>query len=352
MKKKILIIDDSTLMRRVLSDIINESENYQVCLVAPDGVEGLKIVEDERFKDINIIFLDIHMPRMGGIEFLRILKQKGIVRNIVVFSSVATNDCEDTIEALDLGALEFVKKPEGILTNKQEFAKQIISLLDAINSKEQYISNTYDAKNAVSHSKEKHEVKFANASLVAIACSTGGPKALQCVIPKLSKNINCPVLIVQHMPKGFTNSLAERLNDISDITVSEAKDGDILEPGHVYIAKGGQHMKLSKDNVLHISLTDDAPVGGLRPYANYMYESIIDTPLDNILCVVLTGMGADGTEGIRKLNKRKNIYVISQDEPSCTVYGMPRSVAESGLTNEVCALEDIARAILNKTGVQ
>lgn len=188
--------------------------------------------------------------------------------------------------------------------------------------------------------------------LVAIASSTGGPKALQGLIPKLPANLNAPVLIVQHMPEGFTEALAGRLDSLSGISVTEAVEGETLEKGHVYLSRGGRHMNAVKQagrQVIHY--TDEPPREGVRPCANYMYESLMDSGYEQIICVVLTGMGADGTEGIRNLKTKKDITVIAQNEETCTVYGMPRSIVLAGLADKEMPLEQIANEIIKNVGV-
>lgn len=189
--------------------------------------------------------------------------------------------------------------------------------------------------------------------LVLIASSTGGPKALHNVIPKLDKNLDAPVVIVQHMPKGFTASLAERLNDMSDISVSEAKDGEILQKSHVYIARGGIHLQLNKDSKGRLIFKENSmePVNGLRPCANITFESVVPLSVDYILCAVLTGMGADGYEGIKKLKERQKIYTIAQNADTCVVYGMPKTIVENGMADIVLPLEDISKEIIRKVGV-
>lgn len=192
----------------------------------------------------------------------------------------------------------------------------------------------------------------AGKKVVAIASSTGGPKALQTLIPLLPANLNAPVLIVQHMPAGFTEALAARLNTLSPISVKEAAEGDVLEPGWVYLARGGRHMQAVRSGVRHlIHYTDEPPREGVRPCANYMYESLAACGYDEVVCAVLTGMGADGTAGINNLKKKKKVAVFAQNEASCAVYGMPRSIVLSGLTGEGIPLEQIAQEIIKNVGV-
>lgn len=192
----------------------------------------------------------------------------------------------------------------------------------------------------------------AGKKVVAIASSTGGPKALQTLIPLLPANLNAPVMIVQHMPEGFTQALAARLDTLSPISVKEAAEGDELTPGWVYLARGGRHMEAVKNGARHlIHYMDAPPREGVRPCANYMYESLISCDFDEVVCAVLTGMGADGTEGIRNLKTKKKVTVFAQSEGTCAVYGMPRSIVVSGLSGEGMSLERIAQEIIKNVGV-
>jgi two-component system chemotaxis response regulator CheB len=196
--------------------------------------------------------------------------------------------------------------------------------------------------------------KHVRNKLVVIASSTGGPKALHQVIPKLDKNLDAPVVVVQHMPKGFTASLAQRLDELSEVTVSEAIAGERLEKGHVYIARGGLHLRICKNSqgMLEIQETEEPPVGGLRPCANLTFESIQACSLDYIVCAVLTGMGADGCKGVQILKKKHDVYTIAQSRETCVVYGMPKAIVENNLADIVLPLDEIGKEINNKTGVR
>lgn len=194
--------------------------------------------------------------------------------------------------------------------------------------------------------------KCAGSKIVAIACSTGGPKALQQVIPFLPQNLAAPVLIVQHMPAGFTEALAGRLNTLSAISVKEAADGDVLEQGKAYLARGGRHMMAEYKLGRHvIKYMDEPPREGVRPCANYMYESLAYCNYDEVVCIVMTGMGADGTAGIKYLREKKKVTVVAQDEKTSTVYGMPRSVTVAGLSQKEVPLEQLANEIIKNVGV-
>ena len=367
MGRKFLIIDDSALMRRVISDIIKQISDYEVLDLAFNGLEGFdKLVAKPGYYDL--VILDINMPRMNGLEVLENLRKNNMNETVVVVSTVVKEGAAETIKALELGAVDFLTKPENFYEVKSDsFSSQLLSLIEVVtgndikkNNLAKPIESAVPVKKPSLAKAGKSEVVKAESRerskgdcIVGLACSTGGPKSLQYVINKLPKNLAAPVVLVQHMPKGFTASLAKRLDMISEIKVTEAVDGDVLENGHVYIAPGGTHIRVEYVNGKHIIRYDDSPaVGGLKPYANIMYESLIDTNYKEYVCVVLTGMGADGTKGITSLKKSgKNTYVISQDEETCVVYGMPRSIYEAGQTDEVQPLEKIAESITKNVGV-
>ena len=200
---------------------------------------------------------------------------------------------------------------------------------------------------------KKNPRKVTGSKIVAIASSTGGPKALQAVIPRLPASLDAPVLLVQHMPPGFTSSFAERLNDLSQLKVKEAREGEELQNGTVYVSMGGMHMNVKNTAGKYtIHYSDEPAREGVKPCANYMYESLIDSHFDEVVCVVMTGMGADGTAGIRNLEARKKVYVIAQDQESCVVYGMPKNVINAGLSDRVVPLDQLAQEIALSVGVK
>lgn len=200
---------------------------------------------------------------------------------------------------------------------------------------------------------ENSRRKTGGRKLVALACSTGGPKALQSVIPYLKADLDAPMVLVQHMPEGFTKAMSDRLNELSKVRVKEAENNEILEKGTVYVAPGGRHLKVARAKEGHkIVLGDEPEVGGLRPCADIMYESLKSCAFDEVTCVILTGMGADGTKGIQSLMKKVAVYVISQDAASCVVYGMPKAAYEAGLVDEVVPLNEVAQSIMKNVGVK
>lgn len=381
--KKILVVDDSALMRRVMFDIINADGNLRAENYATNGVEALEVLSSgEKF---DAIVLDINMPKMNGLDFLRELRTRRMQEKVLIVSTLAKEGAIETIQALELGAFDFVTKPDSLAEAKGPgFGARLVEMLYVATGLSQGISKSpgdqqgtagtrmtarpgtdreassgvksfakpVRAKGNIPHSKKP--AGSGTKKLVALACSTGGPKALQYVIPFLPKNLDASVLLVQHMPAGFTASLAKRLDELSQITVKEASHGEVLQKGTVYIAKGGSQMRLiEKGRQEHtLSVTVEAARNGLKPCADIMYESLMKSSFDEITCVVMTGMGADGTKGILQLEQTNKIYVIAQDEPTCTVYGMPKAVAESGAVDEVVSLKKIASAITEHVGVR
>lgn len=189
--------------------------------------------------------------------------------------------------------------------------------------------------------------------IVAIAVSTGGPKALQHVIPKLPADLDAPVLLVQHMLAGFTKDLAKRLDQLSRIEVREATDYVAIKKGCVYIARGGLHMNYAASMGMGTLYYSDQPNRqGVKPCSDYLFESLVSSPFDEVVCVVMTGMGSDATEGIINLAKKKKIFVIAQDRESCTVYGMPRSIIEAKKADKIVPLDQIAQEIIKRVGVK
>ena len=355
--KKILIIDDSALMRTVLSDIINADSRFQVVDKAKDGIEGLELLKKNTY---DAVVLDINMPRMDGITMLKEVQKAKIRAKIMMASTDTKEGAKVTMDALDLGALDFVHKPDRASECRgEDFTKHFINTLAAVaESKAPVISSKAFSFEDAKESRKVVELVTKSASkitgnrIVAIASSTGGPRALQAVIPKLPKNLKTPVVLVQHMPEGFTASLAERLDSLSEVKVKEAAEGDTLQPGWVYISRGGKHMHIVKSGgKSSIHYVDGPTREGVRPCANFMYESLMESDYDEICCVVLTGMGADGTEGIKNLKSKKKVYVIGQEESTCTVYGMPKAVATAGLVDQVVKLDNVAQEIIMHVGV-
>ena len=395
MKKKILIVDDSALMRRVLCDIINSDERFEVVDTAVDGLEGFKLIVDNKY---DAVVLDVYMPRMTGLQMLEELQKAHVPCKVMMASTTTGEGARETMTALELGAIDFIKKPENVADARHsEFRERFLGILNAVacataprpirrttttatpgkftarydvnfhttaeklaearrgtgTSATAARQSTFGSQSASVPTKAPEKpTPLSQNKIVAIASSTGGPRALQDVIPYLPADLGAPVLLVQHMPKGFTKSLAERLDEVSKIRVTEAVNGEKICNGHVYIAQGGIHMNLEKRrDGYYIKFSDEPAREGVKPCANYMYESLSGSDFGEIVCVVMTGMGADGTAGIKNLSQKKKIHVIGQNEETSTVYGMPKAIANTGLVNEVVPLEKIAEHITKNVGV-
>lgn len=358
MPKKILIVDDSALMRRVLCDIIDSDKRFQVTGRATNGLEAFDLLSRNQY---DAVVLDVNMPKMNGLQLLEELRKFKIPARVMMASTDTREGAKTTLDALELGALDFIHKPDSAVDCRVDtFKNELLRILDVVvNSK----LPVYESREKLRESRQttsrmvdiarKFSGRTPGTKIVAIASSTGGPKALQSVIPRLPAELDAPVLLVQHMPKGFTASLAERLNDLSAIGVKEAQEGDELKNGMVYVAMGGKHMNVKNTAGRYtIHYSDEPNREGVKPCANYMYESLAGSRYDKIVCVVMTGMGADGTAGIKNLKEEKKVHVISQDQETCTVYGMPKSIVNAGLSDQVVPLEQIAQEIILNVGVK
>ena len=353
MKSNILIVDDSALLRRVECDIINSDNKLQATDTCKDGLEALEKLRTQKY---DAVILDINMPRMNGLEVLSHLQKESIKTPVVVVSTLTIEGADEAIKSLELGAFDFVTKPNNIIEAKgNQFKETLLRVVYAavrITPAHSASRNLTVVEKKAGAIVNKHKAAGSN-KIVAIASSTGGPKALQSVIPFLPAELLAPVVLVQHMPAGFTKSMAERLNELSQVQVKEASNGEVLKNGVVYIAPGGTHIAIKKSGASHvISFNDMPPISGLKPCANIMFDSLTSSNYDEVVCVVLTGMGADGTNGILSLGKSKPIYVIAQDEKSSVVYGMPRAIYEAGVVDEVVTLSDVAKAITKNVGVK
>lgn len=377
MEKKVLIVDDSALMRRMMSDIINSKEYLTVADTASSGISALELLNEGKHYDI--ILSDIKMPKMDGVEFLKQLNHRRIHIPVLIVSSIASESAKETIQALELGAFDFVKKPNGSVGKEfREFEQNLITRIYyacGMYNKELELEPEPEPKpkpkpepkkEKISHPTEDKKPsrskgvilevlnkKGDNKSLVVIASSTGGPRALQSVIPLFPKDFPYPVVVIQHMPTGFTTSLATRLNEMSPIHVKEAEDGELLEKGTVYIAQGGKQCELLQTGkgVYRISENDKPARGGLKPCADIFFESLVDTSIENLYCIVLTGMGADASKGIKLVKKQKNVKVIAQNQETCVVYGMPRAAKMEGIVDSMVPLLDVTATLIKKIGV-
>lgn len=341
---RVVVTDDSTLMRRVLADGLAEL-GLTVVGQAGSGEEALSLCE--RLAP-DVLTLDLAMPGMDGVAVLRALRASRSPIPVVVVSSF-TNGAR-AVEALAEGAVELVAKPEPG-DSLPQFLRDLAGKLriaaaarvDRTVGRAGTAANGHRARWGGGRPGAQRATKRA----VVIACSTGGPKALADVVPKLPAQVGEGMLIVQHMPAGFTASLAERLDRMSAIRVSEARDGLALDPGAAYLAPGGAHLRLTPAK--RTSISSEEPIGGLRPRADLTIRDSAAAYGERLLLVVLTGMGSDGVEGAAEV-KRRGGRVICEAESSCVVYGMPRAVVEAGLADLVVPLCEMSEAIAGEAG--
>lgn len=359
-KKKLLIVDDSAFMRKLITDFFSESKLIEVVGIARNGKDAIQKIKSLQ---PDVVTMDVEMPVMNGIDALKEIMAKTPVA-IVMLSSTTQKGTESTLLAMEYGAVDFVAKPSGTISLdlhkiKEELVEKVENAANVsiIKMNSQLSGNkktnifievpTVTKPSTLVKSKLKSWNKQ-NKKMVLIGTSTGGPRALQEVITKLPKNIQAPVLIVQHMPAGFTKSLADRLNQLSEIEVKEAENGDILRNGYAYIAPGGYHLRLNRmGNVYTIVLDNmEPPRAGHRPSVDVLFEDNSKYNDFDKIAVIMTGMGSDGSSGLRKLEENGNVAAIAESSNTCIVYGMPKAAIETNLVNEVVDLENIAQAIL------
>ncbi|ACL76374.1 protein-glutamate methylesterase/protein-glutamine glutaminase [Ruminiclostridium cellulolyticum] len=345
---KVLIVDDSAFMRKVLSDMLNSDKSISVVGTAVDGRDALEKIH-HLYPDV--VTLDVDMPVMDGINCLKQIMQK-IPKPVIMFGSETEYGTEMTIRALDEGAVDFVVKPKNIFDIKNESKRneiiEKITIAKNIRLKSIQKKMIDNDKRVTARSKKPVE------NIIAIGSSTGGPKALQTVIPYLPRDMSIAVLVVQHMPPGFTKSLAERLDSKSDLIVKEATHREKVLEGYAYIAPGDSHMKVqsSANGDIIIHLDKSPPVGGHRPSVDVMMTSLSETGFENIIGVILTGMGADGSAGIKKLKEVNKSFIIAQDEETSVVYGMPKMAVQTGAVDKIVSLDKIPGEIIQYLGVR
>ncbi len=341
---RVLVVDDSAVVRKVVTEAIESDPALSVVGTARNGVEALAKIAD---LNPDIMTLDIEMPEMDGIETLRRLRDPRSDLPIVMLSNLTVRGSTATLDALALGARDYVAKP----SNTGSVAETLVRLHQELLPKLKALGIRKDparqAKPAPTNSRSigsfgdrKNPV-----NALVIASSTGGPIALESVLSKLSHPLAVPAFIVQHIPPVFSDLLAQRLDDRSPCTVTEASEGDMAKPGTVYLAPGGKHMRLEKTaRGIEVRLSEDDPIQHCRPAADALFASAVDIDGGDLLGVVLTGMGQDGLNGSRRICAAGG-SVLAQDEASSVVWGMPGAVAESELANEIIPLDQVAHRI-------
>ncbi len=367
---KVLVVDDTQVYRMVVSETIKTIPGAELAGTAASGEEALQKLQSG---SIDLVLLDVNMPGMDGIETLGHIKSRYPRVTVVMVSAVSTQGANVTVEALNRGALEFIRKPKGAnaAENLKQLKNDLTHVAYLVTSGSTTTSKVGTAAPGIPHTvplaapapgpvpKVQPAVRTTTAvapapssiSVLAVAVSTGGPNALSEMIPRLRADLPVPVVIVQHMPPMFTNALAKNLDAKAPIYVKEAVINETLRPGTVYIAPGGKHMYIRRAQNAHIiGLNEEPHENGCRPAADVLFRSLVSNynPGD-VLAVVMTGMGSDGLKGVQELSK-KNCYTLTQSESSCVVYGMPHAVDAAGLSNESVDLKNLAERINQLVG--
>jgi len=358
----ILIVDDSLIFRKIVQKCLDGEDDIKVVGSVRNGVKAIEFIKKER---PDLVTLDIEMPEMNGIQTLSAVQEINAANDhadpigVIMLSAFTKKGADITIKALEAGAFDFITKPEGNdqQRNFSTLRRQLLAKIRYFTSRriasqnkqcppvmprpEEVIPEKIEIKEPISritHTKYK---------AIMIGVSTGGPRALMSVIPELCQRTNIPIMIVQHMPPKFTESLAESLNAKARFQVVEAYNNQTIQNEHVYIAPGGRHMLVKKKGAdIFIQTNEEPPVQGCRPSVDVLFESASHIYGGDAIAVILTGMGTDGTDGLSYL-KQRGVYVIAQDEASSVVWGMPGSAVRAGLVNDVQPLEKIPECIAN-----
>ncbi|WP_027937575.1 protein-glutamate methylesterase/protein-glutamine glutaminase [Anaeroarcus burkinensis] len=343
---RILIVDDSAFMRKLLSDLFAGEKDFVVVDTARNGKEA---VEKTKLLQPDLVTLDVEMPIMDGLEALRLIMQE-TPTPVMMVSSLTKAGADATMRALDLGAVDFIAKTNGPISSIQDIRQEILA-----KAREAVLVNVRRlARPQTTPITPRSVLPFGGGGggaqgtdkIVAIGTSTGGPRALQEIITRLPKNLPCGVLIVQHMPPGFTRSLAERLNSLSDVQVKEAEPNEPIRPGWVYIAPGDHHMRVERSGGQKIlRLSQDPLVGGHRPAVDPMFDSVAQSYGKQTVAVLLTGMGHDGAQGMKKIKEHQG-FTIAEDQSTSVVFGMPKSAIELGVVDRVVPLQAVAAEII------
>jgi two-component system chemotaxis response regulator CheB len=353
---KVMIVDDSPLMRKILTSICEQDSRLSVVGTARNGEVALDRIKEY---DPDVVTMDVQMPKMDGLATLKAIIKAHPVP-VVMISSVTQKGAQQTFDCLDAGAVDFVDKPSG--GDPQEVEQKAELILDKIVNAAQakHISRLrlkHTSSNLRTRTENLIDKSIKSLSplserAVAIGISTGGPVSIMEVIPELPANLPCPVFMVQHMPPGFTKSFAQRLNDASQVRVVEAESGDEVLPGTVYLAPGGLHMTVIKSLIsskVKIRISQ-IPKGTLHcPSVDVMMSSVAKVYGRQTLGIIMTGMGSDGSDGMTEIKKAGG-QTIAEHESSCVIYGMPKAVAERGVVDAVVPLHQIAGQITRRVG--
>jgi two-component system chemotaxis response regulator CheB len=337
-RKRVLVVDDSVFARRIVSDIISSSVHLQVVGTAVNGRDALD--QFRRLKP-DVVTLDIEMPEMDGLEVLRTIMRERPTP-VVILSSLTTRGARESFAALGLGAVDVMAKPHGshsigLAQQADELIAKVVAAagVDTASLRVPSAPRVAPARPA--------NVRWSSAPpVVIIASSTGGPRALRTLVPQLSNEYGAAYVIIQHLPEGFSGPMAQDLNALTSLEVRETSDGDQVQSGHVLVARSGFHCVIEHGGRIRLAKT--APMWGVRPAADVTMASAVPVYGSRLVGVVLTGMGCDGTEGLRMI-KQAGGATIAEHESSCVIYGMPRSVVEAGVVDATAPIDRVGAAI-------
>ncbi len=375
---RVLIVDDSVVFRKILKDALSKQRGISVVGSAVNGKDALQKIRSHK---PDLVVMDVEMPELDGIQTLEQIQKQRLKVGVIMFSTLTSKGAKTTLDALSKGAFDFVPKPTGtgafgesvkrikseLIPKIEAFAqskkpaprrkpmvrKPAGAMASVARLPHRRVPPASTVKKPCAAKKTVHNAAVRPGGFaplaVAIGVSTGGPNALQEVVPRFPAGFNLPILIVQHMPPLFTSQLAKRLNDKAKLKVVEAEDRQPVKAGTVYLAPGDYHMTVVKDGKeVFIKLNQDPPENSCRPAVDVLFRSVADVYGGRVVGVIMTGMGQDGLEGVRVL-KSKGAVIIAQDRETSVVWGMPKFVAEEGLADRICALSDIEPTILELT---
>lgn len=357
---RVLVVDDAVIFRRTISDSLASIPGVEVVGAAANGKIALEKIELLR---PDLVTLDLEMPVLDGMEVLRRLHEQPDPPQVLILTGETAVEARATTDALRLGAFDFIAKPRGHdrQENQQDLRAKLARRVQALLRMRERRASAASRRSAGSKAAPVAEPRAAESSpppkvsvfpprdveVIAIGISTGGPRALAELLPRLPGDFPLPILIVQHMPALFTQSLADELDRLASVTVGEASDGQPVRAGHVYLAPGGRQMKVvQEENAFVIRITEDPPENSCKPSVDYLFRSVADAYGNHAIGIVMTGMGYDGTVGSRML-KSRGAGIICQDEASCVVFGMPRGPIEQGLADAVVSLDALPDMLLS-----
>ena len=343
---RVLVVDDSALVRKLISNLLEKDPHLEVIATAIDGSFALSKVEQLK---PDVVTLDVDMPRMDGMTALAEMVSKHRVP-VIMLSSLTTRGAALTMQALERGAVDFVCKPSGA-DRLSEMANELVSKIKAAaRTNVQALSRSMQAPAPVTRNKGAVGRRGGQGKVVAIGASSGGPHALRHLLPRIPADLDAGIVIVQHMPESFTAMLARWLNEICQLEVKEAEPGDLAIPGTALIAPGNLHMKVRRTPMgCEVLLEGGAPVNGHKPSVDVLFQSVAEEYGTLATGIIMTGMGSDGAQGLGEI-KNAGGHTVAQDKDSCAVYGMPRIALERGYANTIVPLAEMASYLSFKVG--